>query len=240
MSLPVIILAGGLATRLRPATDQIPKALLPICGEPFLAHQLRLLASRGIERAVLSVGYRGGMIEEFAGDGSRFGLRVECVPDGPRLLGTAGAIKQALSKLGPRLGDAFLTLYGDSYLPCDYAAVEGAFAESGQSALMTVYENNGQWDSSNVEFRDGRILVYDKRARAPGMRHIDYGLGVFRREAFDAVPEGEPHDLAALYQSLVANGRLAGHEMRDRFYEIGTPEGIRETESYLCGKGTRA
>jgi NDP-sugar pyrophosphorylase family protein len=227
--LPVAILAGGLATRLRPVTESIPKALIEVNGEPFLAHQLRLLRDRGIQRAVVCAGYLGERIRSFAGAGEAFGLRIDYSFDGPVLLGTGGAIRRAL----PLLGESFFVVYGDSYLPCDYAAVAEAFRGSGKSALMTVFRNEGRWDSSNVEFSGGRILAYDKVRRTPRMRHIDYGLGAFSREAFAAVPEDRPSDLAALYQDLLLRGDLAACEVGRRFYEIGSWEGIRELEEYL-------
>jgi NDP-sugar pyrophosphorylase family protein len=222
--LPVAILAGGLATRLRPMTERIPKALIEIHGEPFIAHQLRLLHSRGIRRVVLCLGYLGEMVRDYVGDGAAFDLAIGYSFDGPVLLGTAGAIQQAL----PLLGSAFFVVYGDSWLPCDYAAVERVFLESGKSGLMTVFQNDGQWDSSNVEFSGGRIIAYDKRNRTPRMRYIDYGLGAFQRRAFDGLTAGSFHDLAALYQDLLARDDLAALEMRERFYEIGSTAGIEE------------
>lgn len=229
MSLPVAILSGGLATRLRPVTEKIPKSLIEINGEPFLAHQLRLLHSRGIRRAVLCVGYLGEMVRDFAGDGSRFGVELEYSFDGPVLRGTGGAIHQAL----PLLGEAFFVLYGDSYLPCQYAPVEEAFQRSGKTGLMTVYANSDQWDTSNVEFASGEILAYDKRARTPRMRYIDYGLGVFHRAAFDGIAPGANIDLAVIYQKTLASGQLAGYEIAQRFYEIGSIEGIRDLSRML-------
>lgn len=226
---PAAILAGGLATRLRPVTETIPKALIEIAGEPFLAHQLRLLAAAGIPRVVLCVGYLGEMVRDFAADGRRFGLEVEYAFDGPKLLGTAGALRRAL----PLLGDRFFVIYGDSYLPCDYAGVGAQFAASGKLGLMTVFRNAGQYDTSNVEFADGRIVAYDKRHRTPAMQHIDYGLGAFRAEAFADIPADEPADLAALYQDLLRRGQLAAVEIPTRFYEIGSFEGIRELGEYL-------
>ena len=227
--LPIAILAGGLATRLRPITETIPKALIEIAGEPFLGHQLRLLSGGGIRHAVLCAGYLGEQIRAYAGDGSAFRMRIEYSFDGPQLLGTAGAIKRAL----PLLGDAFFVIYGDSYLPCDYAAASQAFLDSGKLGLMTVFRNQGRWDSSNVEFSGGRILAYDKANRAPRMQHIDYGLGVFRRQAFDAVLDNRSHDLAALYRSLLGEGELAAWESPQRFYEIGSQDGIRELTEFL-------
>jgi len=232
MMFPVVILAGGLATRLRPLTETIPKALVEVNGEPFIAHQLRLLRANDIERVVICAGHLGEMIQEYAADGNRFGLRVEFVFDGPRLLGTAGAIKRAL----PTLGQAFFVLYGDSYLPCDYRAVQTAFERSGKQALMTVFHNQRRWDTSNVEYVNGRIVAYDKRQPAPRMHYIDYGLGVFHRSAFDLVPHDRPADLATLYQDLLTRGELAAYEVSQRFYEIGSFAGLEETRRYLAAQ----
>ena len=227
---PVAILAGGLATRLRPITETIPKALIDIQGEPFIAHQLRLLSARGIQRAVICAGYLGEKIQDAVGTGSRFGLQVEFSFDGPRLLGTAGAIKKAIHLLG----DYFFVLYGDSYLPCNYREVQKAFAESGRLALMALFHNDGRWDKSNVEFREGNIFVYDKKRQTPGMHHIDYGLGVFRGTCFDSIPDDQSSDLAALYQHLLQQGELAACEVRERFYEIGSFWGIEELRRYVA------
>jgi NDP-sugar pyrophosphorylase family protein len=227
--LPIAILAGGLARRLRPVTYTIPKALIDIAGEPFLAHQLRLLRGSGFERVVLCVGFLGEQIREFARDGRDYGLQVEYSFDGPQLLGTAGAIRRAL----PLLGDNFCLIYGDSYLPCDYRAAQQVFLDSGKAALMSVFHNQGQWDASNVEFAGGRLIGYDKANRTPRMQHIDYGLGVFRSAAFEAVPADRPWDLAALYQDLLRRGELAAWESPTRFYEIGSVEGIKELTEFL-------
>jgi NDP-sugar pyrophosphorylase family protein len=228
-TLPAAILSGGLATRLRPLTDTIPKAMIELNGEPFIAHQLRLLASRSIEHVVLCVGYGGKMIQDFVRDGTQFGLHVGFSFDGPVLLGTAGAIRRALSLLG----ENFFVLYGDSYLPCDYSAVCGAFLRSGKRGLMTVFLNEDQFDTSNVEFRDGQIVRYDKTNRNPQMRHIDYGLGAFHADVFTDLPEGVPCDLATVYQRLLSAGELDAFEVSERFYEIGSLQGIEETSEYL-------
>jgi NDP-sugar pyrophosphorylase family protein len=229
---PVAILAGGLATRLRPLTEKIPKSLVEVAGEPFIAHQLRLLKSAGADRVVICTGFLGEQVEAFVGDGSRFGLKVSYSPDGPKLLGTAGALRQAL----PLLDDCFFVVYGDSYLPCDYAAVQRAFVESGKDGLMTVFRNEGRWDTSNVEFDGTRIVAYSKTNRTPRMAFIDYGLGAFRRSMMESLPAGEPIDLAKVYEGLLAWDRLAAYEVTQRFYEVGSHEGIRELSEYL-GKG---
>ena len=228
--LTVALLAGGLATRLRPVTERIPKSLVEVNGEPFVAHQLRLLQANGIRRVVLCVGFLGEMIREQIGGGERFGVEVEYSFDGDKLLGTAGAVLQAL----PLLGDSFFVLYGDSYLVCDYAAVAKEFRTSGKLALMTVFRNEGKWDTSNVEFDGKTILAYSKKNRTPRMHYIDYGLGAFSAEALELAPAGEPFDLADLYGRLLDKGQLAGMEMLQRFYEIGSPAGLEETADFLA------
>jgi D-sedoheptulose 7-phosphate isomerase len=225
--LPVAILAGGLATRMRPLTETVPKSLLTVAGEPFVAHQLRLLSRAGVTRVVMCVGHLGEQIRDFVGDGGGFGLAVDYSFDGPVLLGTGGALKRALPLLGP----AFFVLYGDSYLEVPYATVAATFRRAAQPALMTVYRNEGQWDTSNVVFRDGRIACYDKREKRPDMAYIDYGLGVVSAATLAAQPDA--FDLAALYTRLAAQGQLAGFEVFRRFYEIGTPAGLADTERHL-------
>jgi NDP-sugar pyrophosphorylase family protein len=228
--LPVAILAGGLATRLGPLTEKVPKSLIPIDGEPFVAHQLRLLQSRGIERVILCVGHLGEQIERFVGNGRAFGVEVTYSYDGPTLLGTAGAIRTALSKLG----ENFFVIYGDSYLVCDYDAVEHEFLRSRKAGLMTVFRNDGQWDASNVEFEEGQILAYSKKYRTPRMRYIDYGLGAFKAEAFAGTGDT---DLADIYEKLLRAGELAAVEVRERFYEIGSPSGLQEMTNFLTQRG---
>jgi len=231
--LPVAILAGGLATRLRPLTETIPKSLVEINGEPFLWHQLRLLRENGVSRVVLCLSYLGEQVRDSVGDGHDFGLQIDYSFDGSVLLGTAGALKRAL----PLLGESFLVLYGDSYLPIDLGAVETAFRASGKSGLMSVYSNDGQWDTSNVEFENKEILAYNKKERTPRMQYIDYGLGAFQGKAFDRVQTGQACDLAELYGRLLAEGQLAGMEVRQRFYEIGSREGLEETARFIAAQG---
>jgi NDP-sugar pyrophosphorylase family protein len=230
----VAILAGGMATRLRPITEKIPKLLVEVAGEPFFSHQIRLLKNAGLTHLVLCVGYLGEKIVERYGNGSAWGVTIEYVFDGPKLLGTAGALIQAL----PKLGDAFYVLYGDSYLPVDYRAVGEFFLRSGRLGLMTVYENHGRFDASNVWFENGEIKVYDKSNTIPQMQHIDYGLGVFRASAFDPFPRGAVVDLAEVQKSLVARRELAGYEVKERFYEIGSHDGLRELDRLLRARAS--
>jgi NDP-sugar pyrophosphorylase family protein len=227
--LPVAILAGGMATRLRPITEKIPKLLVEVAGEPFFSHQLRLLRAAGLTRIVLCIGYLGQQIVDLYGDGAKWGVKIEYAFDGPKLLGTGGALIAAL----PKLGDAFYVLYGDSYLPIDYGAVGDFFLRSGKLGLMTVYENHGRYDTSNVWFEDGAIRVYDKKNKVPQMQHIDYGLGVFRAAAFDGFARDAVVDLAEVQKALVARHQLAGYEIKQRFYEIGSHEGLNELDALL-------
>lgn len=227
--IPHAILAGGLATRLRPITETIPKSLVAVAGRPFIEHQLEQLQREGIRRVVLCVGYLGEMVRDVVGDGSRFGLRVDYSFDGPKLLGTGGALRQAL----PLLGETFFVLYGDSYLPIPFAPVAETFLKSGKQGLMTVYRNEGSYDTSNVVFADGRIRIYDKKAKLPEMRHIDYGLELLKPAAFEPFAGREAFDLAELLQNLLSRDQLAGHEVTTRFYEIGSHAGLNELDALL-------
>ena len=229
---PVAILAGGLATRLRPVTEKTPKALLNVAGEPFLVHQARLLHSHGLRKIVLCVGYLGEMIKAKLGDGSDLGVQIAYSFDGAVLLGTGGALKRAL----PMLGERFLVTYGDSYMPVDYSAIVDAFVLSGKPALMTVLENEGRWDSSNLCFEAGEIRRYDKKRRTPEMRHIDYGVAVLNAEVFAPYPDDVPFDLVDVYSHLVSEKQIAAYEVKQRFYEIGSREGLAELDSLLRGK----
>jgi len=227
---PVALLAGGLATRLRPITEKIPKALVEVSGRPFIHHQLELLKGNGIRRVVLCVGYLGEMLRDYLGDGSRFGMELTYAFDGPNLLGTGGAIRRAL----PLLGETFWVMYGDSYMDIDYRAVLASFAASGADGLMTVLCNDNQWDRSNVVFRDGNLLRYDKREQTADMNYVDYGVALLRRSAAERLSDDEVSDLADLYRDMVAEGRMVGYEVTRRFYEIGSPQGLRETQEYLA------
>ena len=226
---PVAILAGGLATRLRPITEKIPKVLVPVAGKPFLTHQLALLRREGITRAVLCLGHLGEMVERDFGDGHAHGVHLDYSFDGPVLLGTGGALERAL----PMLGEKFFVLYGDSYLPTPFAPIAEFFERSGKLGLMTVYRNEGKYDTSNVVFGDGEIKVYDKKQRPPEMRHIDYGLSLFRAEVFARHPADKAFDLADVMRDLVTEKQLAGYEVPERFYEIGSHAGLEDLNKLL-------
>lgn len=222
---PICILAGGRGTRLGIADR--PKALVEVAGEPFLFHQLRLLRAHGAQRVVLCVGHLGEQIADAVGDGSTFGLEAITAFDPPGLAGTAGAVRRALE----HLGDVFFVLYGDTYLRVDYAAVEATHRQSGLPALMTVLRNEGRWDISNADYADGRVRRYDKRGPTEDLAWIDYGLGVLTPAALDADPGAV--ELGDVYHALAAAGRLAGYVACERFYEVGTPAALTETDTAL-------
>jgi NDP-sugar pyrophosphorylase family protein len=227
--LPVAILAGGLATRLRPMTDRIPKSLLRIGGRPFIFHQLELLKTQGIDRVVLCVGHLGDQIKAAVGDGRALGLAIDYSFDGGELLGTGGALKRALSLLD----DEFFVLQGDALLPCSFPPIQSAYEAARRPALMTVLHNENHWDKSNVLFRNGELIVYDKKSPRLDMSHIDFGLYVLSRDVFLAYGDLRVIDLADICHDLSKNGQLAGVEVSERFYEIGSPQGIRDTEEFL-------
>ncbi len=227
--LPVAILAGGLATRLYPVTRTIPKALILLNGRPFIDHQLRLLKEKGVSQVILCVGNLGFMIEEFVGDGLQWGLDVQFSYDGKILLGTGGAIKKA-ARILP---DEFMILYGDSYLDIDLKPVVQRFYMENLPVLMTVYRNQNALDVSNILIKDGRILKYNKNDRDPAMEYIDYGLTVIRKEIFDNYPSDKPFDFSLVLSQSVDAGLVAAYEVRQRFYEIGSVQGKKETENYI-------
>ncbi|MDO9085556.1 MAG: sugar phosphate nucleotidyltransferase [Anaerolineaceae bacterium] len=226
---PIVILAGGMATRLHPLTEKIPKALVKIAGEPFIAHQLRMLKKKGFSKIVMCVWYRVEMIQEFVGDGSSFGLTIAYSIDGEHPLGTAGAIRKAF----PLLPDTFFVLYGDSYLLIDYENIQNKFIESNKPGLMTILRNNGLWDKSNVEYKNGSIVCYDKKNTNENMKYIDYGLGVFKKSVFSQLEVNKNYDLADIYQMLIRNNELTSTIMSKRFYEVGSFQGIKELDQLL-------
>ena len=229
-TMPVVaILAGGLASRLHPLTAVTPKSMLMVAGEPFIAHQLRLLSRQDLRDVVICGGHLVEQIQAFTGDGHRFGSRVRYSCDGPQLRGTGGAIRQALPLLGPR----FFVLYGDSYLTAPFSPVLEAFAAADKPAMMTVLRNRGQWDASNIEFTSGAIIRYDKRAATTAMEHIDYGLSLFSAAIFVPSPESSAFDLSEVQQSLIAQRAMAAFEVKDRFYEIGSLSGLQQTDHFL-------
>jgi len=224
------VLAGGLGTRLGPRTERVAKSLIEIAGRPFVDWQLGRLRQAGFQRVLLCIGHLGESIAQYVQDGSRFDLRVTYANDGPRLLGTAGALRQALDQLDP----TFLVTYGDSYLPFDYAApLRDLDAHPDALGTMSVFENDGRWDASNTAVRGERVLCYEKGTRDPTFNHIDYGALALRREVIAELPLGVPCGLDSVQTRLAAAGSLRALVARTRFYEIGSEAGIGDLEAAL-------
>jgi NDP-sugar pyrophosphorylase family protein len=230
-----VILAGGLGTRMRPWTEKTPKTLLPIADIPFAHYQLSWLAGHAVRRVVYSIAVLGEQVRDYVGDGSRWGLQVEYVSDGDQLAGTGGALRRALD--AGVLADWFLVLYGDSFLPVDCRTLARAFLEQPRPALMSVYQNRGLFDTGNVRYSPGVVTLYQKARKGEpspeGMDYIDYGLSALRRDLVaERIPAGQIADLSDLYHRLSTEGLLAGYEVRQRFYEIGSPAGMRDFENW--------
>jgi N-acetyl-alpha-D-muramate 1-phosphate uridylyltransferase len=228
MTVPVVILAGGLASRLGPIAATVPKSLIVVAGQPFISHQLRLLRRQGIGNVVLCVGYLGEKIRDYVGSGDEFGIEVAYSFDGNTPLGTGGALRRAL----PLLGETFIVLYGDSYLDVPLDPIMRQFYRIGLPAMMSIFRNEDRWDTSNVLFDGTRVLRHDKQKPSAEMRYIDYGLGVLTASAL-AGEQANSFDLSDAYARLAAEGRLGGYEVTQRFYEIGSPDGLQETDRYL-------
>jgi D-sedoheptulose 7-phosphate isomerase len=227
-----VILAGGMATRLGGITQAIPKALIDVAGKPFIDHQVRLLGDNGFRHIVFCIGHLGEQIQQHLGDGSSTGMKFDYSFDGPKLLGTGGAIRRAAHLLP----EQFFILYGDSYMDINYPAVLRHFSDSKADGLMTIIRNDDQWDSSNAIFRDGELLRYDKKNKTPEMNFIDYGIAILRKSAIEEIATDASFDLAELYTRLVAEGRMIGYEVHERFYEIGTPQSLEEARRFLTEK----
>jgi NDP-sugar pyrophosphorylase family protein len=225
-----VILAGGLGTRMRPLTETCPKTLLPAGGRPFAYHQMHWLAAQGITDVVYSIGHHGNMIRRYWSEEPSPLPSIRFVDEGGQLRGTAGALRLARDQ--GVLDDSFFVIYGDSFLPVEFGPIWRAFHAASQPALMTVLRNEGRWDRGNVIYQPGNVVLYDKSA-APGMQYIDYGLSCFHRHVFDNLAHS---DLAIVFHELSVQGRLAGFEVHQRFYEIGSPSGLRDFEQYLVSR----
>jgi NDP-sugar pyrophosphorylase family protein len=230
----MVILAGGLATRLRPLTLKLPKSMLRIKGRPFLEYQLELLKEYEIKDILLCVGYKGELIKNHFGDGRKFGVNLSYSFDGDKLLGTAGALKKAYKLLS----ENFFLMYGDSYLPYDYQEIERHFRDSVKLSLMVAYRNQNRFDKSNLLIQDGMIKLYDKTLRGEKLEYIDAGLSILKKEVLNLVPEEEPYDLEELYRTLISEEEMSAYEVKQRFYQIGSFEGLEEFKN-LVEKGER-
>jgi NDP-sugar pyrophosphorylase family protein len=226
---PLAILSGGYATRLGSLTADTPKCLVEVNGRPFVDWQLELLIENGYSDFLFCVSHKAEAVQDYLGDGSKRGINIQYSVDGQTQLGTGGAVQKAL----PKLGEIFGVLYGDSYLPINYSAIEQEFLSSESHALMTIYKNENQFDSSNVKFVNGKLISYEKGTSDKGMHHIDYGITFFRERAFESWADQSSFDLSEVCKQLATREQLDGFEVFERFYEIGSINGIEELSQYL-------
>lgn len=228
METTIAILAGGKATRLYPKTLEIPKSMIEIAGKPFISHQLELLKRKGLQNVVLCLGNLYEDIVDFVGDGSKFGLDVKYSFDGDALVGTGGAVMNAYDLLS----DPFMVMYGDSYLNIDFIDIIEYFKSQPSHGLMTVLKNEDKWDKSNIDFRNGKITEYEKNSGGR-FSYIDFGLSMLRKGTLEGREKNIAFDLNDVFKTLIAEDGLAGYEVKERFYEIGSFSGIEETEKYI-------
>jgi len=225
----VLISCGGLATRLRPLTKKIPKSMVEIEGKPFLEHQLNLLKKNGLKDIVLSIGFKGNQIKKYFATGKKFGVKIKYNPDGKKLLGTGGAIKKA-EKL---LNDAFLVIYGDSYLPFDFQKAINYFNRFQKLGLMTVFKNANRYEPSNVEVQGNLVKSYSKKRKTKKMLYIDYGVSIFKKEVLKNFPADTAFDLSLIHKDLIKKKQLLAFPVKQRFYQIGSFDGLEEFRQYL-------
>ncbi len=228
MTLPVAILAGGLGTRLGKKALNKAKVLIDVAGKPFISRQLNYLSDQGIKDIVICIGHLGNQIKNYIGNGSKYNLNVSYSDDSDRLLGTGGSIKKACQILG----EHFFILYGDSFLPVNFSLIEKAYFQEKKPALMTVLKNKGRWDKSNAYFKD-KCVKYNKKKPQKNMDYIDYGLNIVRNSIFSDFPSNEVFDLADVFENLSNKSLLAGFEIYDRFYEIGSINGLNDTIEFF-------
>jgi NDP-sugar pyrophosphorylase family protein len=227
-----VILAGGLATRLRPITENIPKSMVRVETKPFLEYQIELLRNRGVVDLLLCVGHKGDMIADHFGDGSNFGVKISYSHE-DTLLGTGGALRNAANMLQ----DRFFVLYGDAYLDVNYIEIADYFKRMRYPALLTVYKNEGQFDTSNVSFLDEECVLYDKHNPSEDMQFIDYGLSIISKRIIEQyIASGMFYDLADCYEALSLKNDLLGYEVKERFYEIGSKAGLQEFKEFIRGQ----
>jgi NDP-sugar pyrophosphorylase family protein len=225
----IAILAGGLATRLRPLTEGTPKSMVMIQGRPFLEYQLDFLRKNRVAGVVLCIGYLGEQIENYFGDGRKFGMNITYSYESQQLLGTAGALKKA-EKL---LEDPFFTMYGDSYLSLNFADALSYFRSQNKLALMSVYKNYDRYERSNTVIKGDLVKKFSKKEKTKDMVYIEYGANIFRKEVLGLIPEGRPYSLEELFPELIRREELLAYEVRERFYQIGSSQGLEEFKRYV-------
>jgi NDP-sugar pyrophosphorylase family protein len=224
----IVIIAGGLGSRLGKLTQKVPKALIKIDKKPFIYYQLNQLSKQGFKKVVICVGYLGDKIKKYVGSGKKFNLNIKYSHENKKLLGTAGCIRKAI----PLLEDNFFVTYGDTYLPVNFKNIQKSFEKQNAKALITVYKNYNKLASSNVCFK-GKNIFYQKNSKSKKMNFIEYGVSIFSKEIFIESKFKNLSDLSDMLSFLSKIKKLKHHVVKKRFYEIGSNAGLKETKNYL-------
>lgn len=224
-----VILAGGLGTRLRPLTLDVPKPMVPVAGRPFLDYELRLLTRNGFHDFVICVGYRADQIERYFGNGSELGISIAYSNDGEKQLGPSGALTNA-AKL---LKNEFMVTYGDAFLQMNYRDFEESFRSSGKLGMMAVLDNHNSFGNSDIVVKDGLVVEYDKTNQKPEMTWINFGATMLQKRALGVIPASTVLEEEQFYRALIAKRELAAFVTTNRFYEIGTIPALREFEKFV-------
>jgi mannose-1-phosphate guanylyltransferase len=204
--------------------------MIQILGKPFIEYQFDLLTKGSVTDVVLCLGYQGKQIADYCGDGRKFGVNLRySFEDKP--LDTAGAIKLA----EPLLKDYFFTLYGDSYVFIDFKDMLSSIRKGNKIGAMSVFQNQDRFDKSNTAVVDGRVTFYSKEQRA-NLKYIDYGVNLFRKEVLKLIPNGEPYSMGTLFNQLIGRQELLAYEVKKRFFEIGSVNGLTEFTEYVKGR----
>lgn len=228
---PFVILAGGLGSRMQHINGALPKALTVVCGKPFIFYQLEWLKKHQYSNVTICVGFNASAIVDAVGNGERFGLNIKYIDDGETLLGTGGALKKALRAIKER---NFFILYGDTFLPIDFYKMEYAKRElNNHNNMMAVFKNSKKLDLSNVEIDGSLVKLYDKHNPNANMEYIDYGVSIINRMAFQNFKAQPNFDLADFYRYSSINKTLNAYEVKTRFYEIGSPAGLKDTKRFI-------
>lgn len=225
----MVIVAGGLATRLGKRSEKIPKSMIKVSGKPFLQYQIELLKQRGIKRILLCIGYLGEQIRTYFGDGKNFGIEIQYSMEVENLLGTGGALKKA----EPLLDNDFFLMWGDSYLLLDYRDIWNAYIKSGYKGLMVIYKNYNQRAKSNVIYKNGKIVLYDKWSSQPEMIYVDNGLSALNKVILNEIPSKRKFPVEKIFHKWSKEGKFAAYETKQPFYEIGSTSGLKEFKSFV-------
>ncbi len=231
----VVVLMGGLGTRLKEYTKNCPKSMVEVEGKPFFDYQLNLMVKQGFKKFLFLVGFGGEQIEDYYGDGAELKISITYCYDGERLLGTGGAIRRAYHLLE----EEFMVIYGDSFMDIDYEETIYRFAlgkEEGKESLMTVLRNKNLFDKSNVLIKEGTLLLYDKHNPIPEMEYIDYGICLYLKKLWRDYEDGEAFDISKIQKEQSILGKMAVHIVTKRFYEIGSQKSLEEFSEYVKGR----